>query len=50
MSEMNNGAVAARTAGGSRLDPNQKRSKAPLVVLAVAAAVARRLILALNGR
>ena len=39
MSEMNNGAVAARTAGGSRLDPNQKRSKAPLAVLAVAAAV-----------
>ena len=39
MSEVNNGAVAAKTAGGSRLDPNRKGSKAPLVVLAVLAAV-----------
>ena len=39
MSEKNNGAVAERTAGGSRLDPKQKKSKAPFLVLVVLAAV-----------
>ena len=39
MSEVNNGAVAAKTAGGSRLDPNRTTNKAPLIVLAVLVAV-----------
>ena len=41
MSEVTNGAVAAKTAGGSRLEPRKKkkRSRAPLAVLAAVAAV-----------